>query len=255
VAAADPVSKPAEAYRMLGVNLAPKINGLTRILVTSPGSAEGKSVTAANLAVSFVEAGYRVGIVSVDFRRPRLHRYFAVRESPGLAEGLTGAVPTGRAVVQLSTNLVLVPSGNGSRHPHQLLREARFVSFLDKLSSFLSRNGKDGSRDGRSGRPALVILDAPAVLEAAEVSSLASLVDGIVLAIRGGRTTRDAAREAAEQIRKSGGNLLGCVLVDADPSAANGDRPSVFGNGLNGQGLNGRGAAAQAQSEVLEQAR
>lgn len=224
VTAADPLSPAAESYRMVAVNVAPQLNGLHRVLVTSPGEGEGKSATAANLAVSFMEAGYRVALVSMDFRRPRLHDFFGARPGPGLSDVLTGRVPLEESVVRPSKQLAILPSGAIPEHPHRLVLDA----VMDGLMSKLLGKGDNGGRGNGSGpgkrsklkgsadkQPGLVIIDAPATLEGAEVSSVAGLVDGVVLVLRANQTTRSAAGEAAEQIRRSGGTLLGVVLVHA----------------------------------------
>lgn len=218
VTATEPLAPAAEAYRMAAVNVAPHVNGLRRILVTSPGEGEGKSATAANLAVSFMEAGYRVALVSMDFRRPRLHAFFNSPPSPGVSEVITGQVSLDQSVVEPTKLLTILPSGAIPKHPHRIVRDA----VMDGLFADMLDRGSNGSRPKKASgsgvapeERTLVIIDAPATLEGAEVSSVAGLVDGVVLVVRANRTTRSAATQAADQIRRSGGKLLGALLVDA----------------------------------------
>lgn len=212
----DPLSPTAEAYRMVAVNLGPKLGPTRRVLVTSPGENEGKTTTTANLAVALRELGDRVTVVSADLRKPRLHRFLFEERSPGLVEVLSGEVRLREAVRRVSTGLHFLPSGSETAHPHRLLRGERFARLLDHLSE-ASSNGHQGS-NGHG--PRTMVIDAPGVLRGAEVSSLASMADGIVLVVRAGETSRDAAREAAVQIRKGGGRLLGVVVVGAQSPGA-----------------------------------
>lgn len=231
VTATEPLAPASEAYRMAAVNLAPQLNGLRRILVTSPGEGEGKTATAANLAISFMEAGYRVALVSMDFRRPRLHAFFNSPQAPGTSDVVTGAASLEEALIEPTKQLAILTSGGLPKHPHRIVRDAvtngLFAEMLDRNGAGTPPTGSrpNGSRAKKvpaaEGDRTVVVIDAPATLEGAEVSSIAGHVDGVLLVVRANKTTRSAAAQAADQIRRSGGNLVGTLLVDV-PKAKGG---------------------------------
>lgn len=197
----------AEAYRMLRTNLlySQSRDGLSTVLVTSAAPGEGKTTTAANLAIAFAQQGQRVLLIDCDLRRPRMHQVFNVDNTPGLNEVLTGKVSL-RAAIQPTqvTNLSIVTAGSFADAPAELLSGER----MRQLVGFAS-----GAYD-------LVLLDTPPVLAAAESMALATLVDGVVLVVRAGQTDRQEARQAVRQLTDVGADLLGAVLNDPDSTAA-----------------------------------
>lgn len=240
-----PYSAAAEAYRTLRINLdsvGPTGEG-RQILFTSPGMGEGKTLTSANVAVAFAEAGRSVLLVSADMRRPRLHTLFDVEPSPGLSDLLREDADAEQLILEPSPNLYLLPSGSGEDRPDQLLgrvplREVLSEMLLPRRKPSRSEgrgnggyhrngtgnepggkprgNGKGGARSRKAlvgVQPDVILLDAPSVLGAAEVSVMAAAVDGVVLVLHAGVTRRQAAGRAAEQIRRAGGKIAGVVLV------------------------------------------
>lgn len=228
-----PYSAAAEAFRTLRINLdtlMPAGQG-KHLLFTSPGSAEGKTITTANLGVAYAEAGRSALLIGADLRRPRLHRLFGVEASPGLSELLNEELEDHDVIVEPSPNLYLLPSGGMVDRPDKLLGNPEVHNILANVSVARApgkrpkpRNDENGTRIAKDApqtktkiytQPDVVLFDAPAVLGAAEVSSLARAVDGVVLILHSGMTRREAAARAAEQIRRAGGKILGVVLVGA----------------------------------------
>lgn len=236
-----PYSAAAEAYRTLRINLDSRrpAGETSKILFTSPGMGEGKSTASANLAVAYSEAGRSVMIVSADLRRPRVHQMFGTPAAPGLAELLRGEREPHEVVQEPSPGLYVLPSGETAERPDQLVTQITRRS-LDEMTLIPGsrrrrpRNDENGAglrngtgaeqADGETGtaetgrqvvytQPNVVLLDAPAVLGAAEVSSLAPASDGVVLVLHVGITRRQAAARAAEQIRRAGGNIIGMIMV------------------------------------------
>lgn len=223
----DPSSVFAEAYRTLRVNIefADRKEKARYVLVTSPGRNEGKTVTSANLGVAFAEAGRRTVLVDSDLRRPRLHEFVDSDREPGLSDVIRGDGRTGGWLRSLSANLWFVPSGSDNGLPDVRLDRRDLDELFGRVTGGPARAGaarraranggsaaKTPSRAAAKGTD-MVILDAPPILRAAEASSLASVVDGVVLVVHAGITRRTAAARAAEQVRKVGGRVLGLAIV------------------------------------------
>lgn len=195
-----PRSPIAEAYRVLRTNLqfAAVDKPLRRIVVTSPGPGDGKTTTAANLAAVFAQGGRRVILLDADLRRPQQHRLFQCTSSYGLS---TALVDSGTPVVNyLQTTQVpglrLLSSGPIPPNPSELLASQRMSHLMEALSQEAD----------------LIILDSPPVLGVADAAILASAADGVLLVAAAGRTRREAAQRAKENLERGGANLLGMVL-------------------------------------------
>lgn len=226
----DPSSLVAEAYRTLRVNLEFAKDGTRprNVVVTSPGTREGKSTTAANLGVAFAEAGRRTVLVSADLRRPRLNEFMGVGREPGLTNLLRGQHRGGAWLHSVGPNLWFVPSGSTQGRPESLLSAVGLEGLFDRLNGGVLRvvggvrrsrkSADDAGAPPRARKTSdVVILDMPPILRAAEVAAVAPAVDGVLLVIQAGVTRRVAASRAAEQVRKVGGRVLGVVLVGTRP--------------------------------------
>ncbi len=209
VTLASPRSPHAEAYRTLRTNI--QFSSFERsvraLLITSPGIGEGKSTTAANLAVVNAEAGLKVILVDADLRRPSLHTLFGLAQTPGfstaLLAGASEAIPLQETAVP---GLRLLASGVLPPNPSALISSQRCLDLLEALRA----------------QADLVLIDSPPVLAVSDASMLATRCDGVVLVISSGQTTRDAARRAKLQLDKVGATLIGPVLnrVPLDRSLA-----------------------------------
>lgn len=194
----------AEAYRTLRTNLifAPGLESLRSIVVTSPSGAEGKTTTAANLAIAFAQKGMRVLLVDCDLRRPRLHTLFGVPREPGLSQLLLGEVPAEQVIRSTSVErLCVLPAG-----------PLPSVSATDLLDGGVVRS----LNDALSADFDLVIIDTPPVLATSTAAILGTQVDGVLLVARAGQTDRDAARETLQQLSSVGAHVVGTVLNDPD---------------------------------------
>ncbi|MEX2032583.1 MAG: polysaccharide biosynthesis tyrosine autokinase, partial [Dehalococcoidia bacterium] len=188
-AATRPRSTIAEAYRAARTNLTYAIDlGRDRklVLVTSPGPAEGKTTTTANLAVVFGLAGHRVCVVDTDLRRPTLHRVFGLENGEGLTNLLLARDPDLDRAIQRSvyTNVSVVTAGPLPPNPSELLGSARMQELLDRLRT----------------RFDVVLLDSPPALVVTDASVLATLVDGLVVVARADKTRRGALRATIEEL-------------------------------------------------------
>lgn len=200
-AATRPRSTIAEAYRAARTNLTYAIDlGRDRklVLVTSPGPAEGKTTTTANLAIVYGLAGHRVCVVDTDLRRPTLHRVFGLENGEGLTNLLLAREPDLDRAVQRSvyTNVSVVTAGPLPPNPSELLGSARMQELLERLKT----------------RFDVVLLDSPPALVVTDASVLATLVDGLVVVARANKTRRGALRATIEELAQSGRPIAGIIL-------------------------------------------
>lgn len=191
----------AEQYRALRTRILHADNGfaVNVLLVTSPGRAEGKTMTAGNLALTMAQDYQRrICLVDGDMRHPQLHRLFGVPESPGLAEVLAGEVTLDDALMTIEEHQITVLSaGHAPANPAELLGTTAMRRMVDTLRSRFDR----------------VVIDAPAASPLADVGILTPLVDSVLLVVRSGVTSRPAIHDAVAALDAS--KLLGVVLNDA----------------------------------------
>jgi capsular exopolysaccharide synthesis family protein len=201
VAGLAPQSPAAEQYRALRTRLAhgEAASALRSVLITSPQKGEGKSVTAANLALTMAqELQRRVVIVDADLRKPSLQQMFGLPASPGLTEFLTGAAELTDVMKSLADHhLTVIPGGTIPMNPAELLGSTAMRRMLDHLRTRFDR----------------VILDTPPVLPLADVAVLAPMVDGVLLVVRAGFTTRPGIENALRGFDSS--RLVGVVLNES----------------------------------------
>jgi non-specific protein-tyrosine kinase len=201
VVSRSPRSAAAEAYRTLRTNL--QFSGLDRqlktILITSGGDGDGKTTVVANLGVAMAESGKRVLLVDCDLRRPGLHESFGLSVAPGLSNALladSGSLPVSTTSVP---GLSVLTAGDLPPNPAEFVASAR-------LSALLARVREEYD---------YVLLDSPPAGLVADAVVLAPSVDGVVMVVSAGRTKRDAARRAKEQLERVGARLIGVVLNNA----------------------------------------
>jgi len=191
----------AEQYRGLRTRIFHSDNGgaVNVLLVTSPGRAEGKTLTTANLGLTMAqEFSRRVCVVDANFRDPQLHRMFGVDSAPGLSDVLVGAASLEEALIAVDDfQIAVLPAGAAPAHPSELLGTTAMRRTIDALRS----------------RFDAVLVDAPAAAPLADVGVLSPLVDRVLLVVRAGVTARPAIHDAVAAIES--GRLLGIVLNDS----------------------------------------
>lgn len=196
-----PEAQAAEAYRTLRAALQfMTIDATIDVLqVTSANPGEGKTTTAANLAVAMAMTGRSVVVVDGDLRRPRLHERFGTTQGPGLTNVVLGEIGPGEAeqgVSGTSGALSVVPSGPIPPFPSELLSHRAAYETVKALRA---------THD-------LVIIDSPPVLPVADALVISRLVDATILVANGRKTQRGAVAEAMELLRKVDAPVVGSVL-------------------------------------------
>jgi non-specific protein-tyrosine kinase len=195
-----PRSAISEAYRMLRTNIQfAAVDGQVKsIMVTSSGSGEGKSTTAANLAIVMAQTGRRVILIDADLRRPIQHRLFELPNSKGLTMALLdiNAPPKEHLQVTPVPGLQVMTSGAIPPNPAELLGSQRQADLLADLE-------KEAD---------LIILDSPPVLTVADALVLAPRVGGVLLVVEVGSTRRGAIQKAVDALLHADARLLGVAL-------------------------------------------
>ena len=194
-----PNSRLAESYRSIrtALLLSSADSPVKTVAVTSAMPGEGKTVTAANLAVTLAQSGKTVVVVDADLRRPRQHRIFKVKNTFGLTTYLTDSVEI-RDVVKSTEipNLFLINAGPVPPNPAELLgsdRMSRFIRMMAEESDY-------------------VIFDLPPMLEISDALVLGAKVDGLMLVVHGDKTSREALRKAREKLDLLKIRTLGVVI-------------------------------------------
>jgi succinoglycan biosynthesis transport protein ExoP len=195
-------SHMADAYRTLRASVlaAARRQAAKTISVTSAGPREGKTTTAANLAVALAQAGSRTILISADLRQPRVQRFFD-SSKPNDA-GLRGVLAEGhnaqKALLQVFVNLRVMLSGPTSPNPDSLIGSSAMQKVIDELA-----------RDAD-----FLILDSPPVLGNADGVALAPLADAVLL-VTDARQKRGMVEEARNQLHLVGARVMGAVLTNA----------------------------------------
>ena len=201
----EPKSVVAEAYRTLRTSIlfSSMQRGLHTIMVASANAGEGKSTTAANLAVVLADSGKRVVLISADLRKPRLHRFFGLDNEPGLSTALSGESTVWDALQAPKVeNLRVMASGPVPGRPTELLQSEGMGELLADL-----RDVSD-----------FVIIDTSPILPVADALVLAPLVDGVLLVADASITTRSAVTHTRELLDQVDAPLVGAVFNDYDPA-------------------------------------
>lgn len=206
VAASAPQSLAAEQYRLLRTRVVRAENGraFRAVIVTSPNKGDGKSLTAANLALTMAQdTQQRVLLLDADLRRPSIHRLFGISETPGLSDILMGGASIDEALVTVPEHrLTILPSGLIPTQPAELLGSTGMRRVLETLRSRFDR----------------ILIDMPPVAPLADVAIASTMADGVLMIVRAGVTPKPAIERALSGIDAA--KVLGLVLNDAGASGA-----------------------------------
>jgi capsular exopolysaccharide synthesis family protein len=207
----QPNSPAAESYRTLRTRMARLASQLdiNSVMVVSAGVGEGKSTTAANLAVVLSETGKDVLLVSADLRRPRVHQFFGLPNKTGLSNLLTDGTPADKRrrpvadgkqmaseLWSVAPNLWVILSGPLPAHPSALMDSDAMRQFLKEQRDLFD----------------FIILDCPPALVVADAMALAPLADAVLVVADAKESDRELVSRLKEEIEQVGGRIIGAVL-------------------------------------------
>jgi protein-tyrosine kinase len=186
-----------EQYRILRTKLVQHVKRPKMILISSTGPADGKSITAINLAGAMsLKSEANVLLLDCDFRRSAIHAHLGTPETPGLAEVLAGKCNLEDAIVgaEEMPNLWVLPAGKSEGNPVELLDSSRWIETAAQLRALFK----------------YIIVDSPPIAAVADYDLLQTASDGVVMVVRPDQSNRDLCYKALETVPKD--KLIGVVM-------------------------------------------
>lgn len=201
----DSRSYIAESYNILRTNISFCTQGNPHgsLLITSPTSCEGKTLTALNLSLTYAKGGERTVLVETDLRRPIFYKlFFKERYLPGITEVLVGKFQLSEVIMESGyPNLSVILSGHLPPNPSDLLKSERMKEIADELRNKFS----------------VVIFDSPPVLGLSDSLILASVVKcRVLLVARTKYTSKQALISAKKELERVGVDIIGVVINMVD---------------------------------------
>jgi capsular exopolysaccharide synthesis family protein len=206
VSLVEPKSSAAEAYRNIRTSLffsAPPEESKV-IVVTSGWPGDGKTTTAANLALVIAQSGKRVLLIDADFRRPMMHKIFGLDRSVGLSTVLVGQSKVEDAVQKMTyegktvENLDILTVGPRPTNPAELLDSQAMRRLLEEVRKNYDR----------------VIMDTPPVLYVADSSIVSAISDRVVLVVKSNKNAASLTIKVREHLEAVKARILGGIIND-----------------------------------------
>lgn len=196
----QPQSMVMEEYHVIESAIAGMLTTKPLVLmVTSSLKGEGKSTTAANLAVSMARAKKNTVLIDADMRRGTVHDIFGVTQNPGLTEVLSGAATLDAALTPARVdNLTILPRGTSSHNTFYLIKSPQMAETIAALKK----------------RFDVIIIDAPPVLGLPDTRLLSAQADGVVMAVQAERTQKKDVINAQKTLEQAHAKLLGFILTN-----------------------------------------
>lgn len=200
----EPISSMAEAYRNIRTSLFYSLPaGEAKVLaITSCGPGEGKTTTAANVAVAIAKTGKRVMLIDADFHRPMVDKLYSLDQNKGLTSVLVGEITLVDAIQRVVhegtpvENLDVLASGPETPNPAELLGSRTMKTILGAL-----RDTYDW-----------IIVDTPPVLFVSDSSIVSAACDGVILVVKAGQNNRSVLLRTKEHLEHLKIKVVGAVL-------------------------------------------
>ena len=221
----DPTGEDAESFRVLRTNLA--FADLERearsIIVTSAVQSEGKSTTAANLAVAIARGGRRVILCDCDFRRPYLERFFDLDREPGATDVVLGRATLDDALVEVDVGAASAggvpgfhgPSSNGNQGGGGRLELLPTGTLPPNVGEFVTSTALGDLLSVLGSRCDVLLIDAPPLLQVGDALALTQRVDALVLVARLRHVRCQMIDEVKRLLDRAPITVLGVVVTDA----------------------------------------
>lgn len=199
---ADSRSALAEAYRQLRTSILLSTAGHApkSLLITSSLPSEGKTTTATNTAISLAQTGAKVLIIDGDMRRPRLHSVFNVGNGEGLSTLLSSELSENEILSVIKqdpgTKLHLLTSGPIPPNPAELIGSEQMANIMRFLQKEFTH----------------VVIDSPPISSFTDGVLIASMVDGVILVVHAGKSSRQVIRRSRQLLQDVGAKIFGVVL-------------------------------------------
>jgi capsular exopolysaccharide synthesis family protein len=200
-------SPTAEAYRVATANV--HFSGISRapriVLFTSVNPAEGKSVSAAYIAIQQARQGLKVLLIDADLRKPSLHGYLGVANRRGLSDYLRGDadVATMTQAIAAVKGLYFLAAGSKAQHPANLLSQADLPQLLQRATQYFDS----------------IVIDAPSVLGFADALYLSAVADATVIVANAEAISPSRLLHTVEQLHRVKSNIVGCLMLRSPENA------------------------------------
>lgn len=204
----DPKSPITEQYRLIRTNIefASVDKVFKSIVVTSPAPSEGKTTTAANLAIVLALQEKQVLLVDTDLRKPSIHYAFKVSNMNGLTNVLTKKSSLEDAISKTYIpNLDILTSGPIPPNPAELLNSKAMKTIIEQLYKTFD----------------YIVFDTPPALAVADPQIMANHCDAVVMVVTSGKTNKEAALKTKKLLEKAKAPLIGVVLNGVEAKANN----------------------------------
>ncbi|MFF5396706.1 CpsD/CapB family tyrosine-protein kinase [Peribacillus butanolivorans] len=199
IALTNPKSPITEQYRIIRTNIqfSSVDKEIKTIVVTSAEPNDGKSTTAANLAIVLAQEEKKVLLVDADLRKPSIHYAFNLSNIHGLTSVLTKKMDLRKTILNSNVlNLDILTSGPIPPNPSELLNSKAMETAINELKGIYD----------------YIIFDTPPVLLVTDSQIVANKCDGVIMVVASGKTNKQSAVKAKELLEKANTALLGVVM-------------------------------------------
>jgi succinoglycan biosynthesis transport protein ExoP len=203
ITSTHPRSTSSEAYRSVRTSalLSTPESPPGKILIASAVPYEGKTITAANLAITMAQAGGKTLLLDTDLRKPRIHQIFTLDNTTGLSNIITtGQDPLSFIKKTDIPNLNVLTSGPIPPNPAELLGSNRMHELMKTFAANFDR----------------IILDSPPLIVVTDASILSTICDGVILVVQANRTGLDVIQRGKELLQDVNARIIGVVLNNMD---------------------------------------